>query len=93
MRPSVELDSNLCLLSRGVRERCLSTDCCAILTDTKSRLRSLGMRQSSSLDGPSLANSMISGGRGIVLRQPSDDRLTKAMQRTPELALRHRPPR
>jgi hypothetical protein len=49
---------------RGARERCLLTDYCGILTGTKSRLRSLGMRQNSSLDGSLKATRRLPEGCG-----------------------------
>jgi len=39
----------------------LLTGCCVILTDTKSRLRSLGVQQNPSMDGPLKASRRPSG--------------------------------
>ena len=48
-------------LSRGDRELCIPLGSCGIIVDVTSRLRSLGMRQIPSLDGPRKATRRLSG--------------------------------
>jgi len=62
MSPPLIVQFQCFLLSRGAGEWCFLTGCRGILTDTKSRLRNLGMRQNPSLSGPLKAIRRLLGG-------------------------------